>query len=166
MGTRSVIAIPDAEAGWKGRYVHWDGYPSAVGEALRQIINRDTYSIAVENLVHRHYGWSGLNPQESGPLPDYMSDGRFQTVIGYGTAYTTKGGQSDPDEWITPAGDDWGTEWAYLLGEDGIAVFENRWSPDGSEWVRRGYVSYRDEGGMDRLEVAQVEETVGVEFQL
>jgi hypothetical protein len=153
MGTRSVIAIPDAELGWQGRYCHWDGYPTGVGETLRQLVNRETYAIAVENLVHRHYGWSNLSTTEAGPLSPLYADGRFQVVLGYGTAYTEVGGQSSPDEWITPAGDDWGTEWCYLLGEDGIAVFENDWTQEeGHRWVSRGFVSYRDAAGMERLE--------------
>lgn len=33
MGTRGVIAKPDGD-GWKGRYHHWDSYPSGLGLAL------------------------------------------------------------------------------------------------------------------------------------
>jgi len=40
MGNRAVIAAtyPD---GVKGRYVHWDGYPSGVGLAVLAIVQRD-----------------------------------------------------------------------------------------------------------------------------
>lgn len=33
MGTRGVIAKPDGD-GWRGRYHHWDSYPSGLGAAL------------------------------------------------------------------------------------------------------------------------------------
>jgi hypothetical protein len=34
MSTRSIVARPDAEHGWEGRYVHSDGYPTGVGKHL------------------------------------------------------------------------------------------------------------------------------------
>jgi hypothetical protein len=151
MGTRSVIAIPDAEHGWKGRYVHWDGYPTGVGEALRRIVQRDGYTTAVRALTEEHYGWSTLEPDKDPdePLSPGYSDGRFAIVGGYGTAYTTAQGQSSADDWVTADGDDWGTEWAYLLGEGGMAVYESR--PGG--WHKIGFVAYTDDAGMTRLAV-------------
>jgi hypothetical protein len=175
MGTRSVIAIPDAEHGWKGRYVHWDGYPSGVGEVLRRIVNRDGYATAVHTLTQVHYGWSSLHPEQSGEQSSLgfgYTDGRFAAVAGYGTAYTTAQGQSSADDWILADGDDCGTEWAYLLGEGGIAVYERRFgTPEsdeghgtgmfgcgasdtvaGGHWRKVGFVAYTDAEGMGRTE--------------
>ena len=33
MGTRSIVGVPHGD-GVRGRYCHWDGYPSGVGAAL------------------------------------------------------------------------------------------------------------------------------------
>jgi hypothetical protein len=35
MGTRSMILKPHGDA-WVGRYVHWDGYPTGVGQELME----------------------------------------------------------------------------------------------------------------------------------
>jgi hypothetical protein len=154
MGTRSVIAIPDAEHGWRGRYSHWDGSPSGVGEALRQIVNRDGYTTAVRTLTEEHYGWSSVHPDHFATTEQLgvgYTDGRFASVPGYGVAYTTAQGQSSPDDWITPDGDDWGTEWAYLLGEGGMAVFERTYGEE-QVWRKLGFVAYTDAKGMSRVE--------------
>lgn len=153
MGTRSLVGIPDAEHGWKARYVHWDGYPSGVGEALRVIVNRDGYTAAVKTLTEENYGWSSINGREEQEMGAGYNDGRFVAVPGYGIAYTTEGDppQSSEDEW--QFGDDaegtW-CEWAYVLGESEIGVFV----VGGSKWRQVGVVGYRDEAGMARVEGA------------
>lgn len=173
MGTRSAIAIPDADHGWKARYCHWDGYPSHVGEQLRRIVQRDGYVTAVRSLTEEHYGWSSLDADTpaDAPLGRFESDGRFAKVSGYGTSYTTEQGQSSPDDWIFADGDDCGTEYAYLLGEGGIAVYERRFGrPEedqghgtgmfglgasdttaGGYWRKLGFVAYTDDEGMARV---------------
>lgn len=129
MGTRSVIAVRDGDILWKGRYCHWDGYPSGVGTALLQIVLRDGFTAAVKQLTQDRYGWSTLDAREnSGPLKEGLDDGRFVKVPGYGTAYTTLQLQSSPSDWITSTSDDMGTEWAYVLEPLGITVYERRWS--------------------------------------
>ena len=154
MGTRSVVAIP-LDGGFKGRYIHWDGYPSGVGQNLLDIIKRDGLERAIEVLTRENYGWSSLNPDgpdSFDPQIDYKDraaweakegrshhsdpgggDGRFRAVKGYGTAYTTVDGQSSPEEWITDSSDDWGTEWAYVLNPNWITVLQRRWGTPGSD---------------------------------
>lgn len=169
MGTRSVVAIPDAEHGWKGRYCHWDGYPSGVGEALRRIVMRDGLTPAVHTLTEAHTRWSTITAV---PLADYEPPSydprRVETYVdGYGEAP-----DDEPDGdagWVFADGDDWGTEWAYLLGEGGIGVYERRYTPDeggghmtgmfgmGAEpgaatWIKRGFVAFTDEKGMAEIE--------------
>jgi hypothetical protein len=127
MGTRSVVAVP-LDGGFQGRYVHWDGYPTGVGLALAHLVLRDGLDTVVRTITEDHYGWSNLDPRQpySG-LPTMLGydDGRFVAVEGYGVAYTEEQGQSAPDQWIRNTGDDWGTEWAYVLNPDHISIFEN-----------------------------------------
>jgi hypothetical protein len=131
MGTRSVVAVQQDDS-FKGRYIHWDGYPSGVGEQLLAIIKRDGVERAREVLLGEHYGWSNLDfTQKDGPLRFGLDDGRFTAVQGYGVAYTTFKGQSSVDDWITNDGDDWGTEWAYILRDDEIVVLERVYPDDG-----------------------------------
>ena len=56
MGTRSVIAVK-TDTGWKGRYCHWDGYPSGVGANLLRVVARDGFETAVKTLTEQHYSW-------------------------------------------------------------------------------------------------------------
>ena len=148
MGTRSVVAFP-TDGGFKGRYIHWDGYPTGVGATLLMIVQRDGVEQALRVLTEENYGWSGLDDDapaefetvthdqrqafvaEHGryPISDPGDgDGRFRLVEDYGTAYTTVSGQSSEDEWITDTGDDCGTEWAYVVYDDHITVLERVWN--------------------------------------
>lgn len=152
MGTRSVIAIPEGDS-WRGRYCHWDGYPSHQGQALSAIVARDGLAVAAKTLVEDNYGWSsvdadqpditGVAPRErqigEGWSPETIAqqftpdgiygDGRFVNMPGYGVAYTTTGGQSKPDDWIRP-GDPSYWEWIYVLSAGGLLVIK-RYRGDG-----------------------------------
>lgn len=111
MGTRSIVAIKTGDNGsWKGRYVHWDGYPDGVGAAVVAVIERDGVEKAVKVLTEEHYGWSSLNAT-GGESTDST---RFTTVDGYGVAYVNDTEQ--PDEWITDAdfGESW-CEYVYVI---------------------------------------------------
>lgn len=121
MGTRSAIAIRTEDGGFKGRYVHWDGYPSGVGVALRQIIERDGREQALKVLLEDHYGWSTVNGLEEQELGAGYDDGRFVAVPGYGVAYTTVEDQSSPDDWITEPGESW-TEYIHIVEDDGTVT--------------------------------------------
>jgi hypothetical protein len=116
MSTRSIIAIP-TDTDWKGRYVHWDGYPSNMGKELSAIIQRDGYENAIKILTQDHKSWSGIN---SDPLN--LSDPQGHTLVpGYGVAHADI--PADDDPWLLPGDEDW-TEWVYLLLPFGIAVYE------------------------------------------
>jgi hypothetical protein len=135
MGTRGVVAIKDGD-GWKGRYIHWDSYPSGVGLALVEILTRDGLEQAVKTLIETHYGWSQVTGESDlEPLSEGQDDGRFENIPGYGVAYTdTKitGYDGRPyqqvteDQWILSGESDNGTEWAYVLFADHIDVYRRQ----------------------------------------
>jgi len=137
MGTRSIVALPEGAHGFKGRYIHWDGYPEGVGASLVEILKRDGGN-AVDVLIHENYGWSNLDPDKDDTLPDMYQDGRFKAVPGYGVAYTTVENQSSPDDWHTRenAEESW-CEWAYVIHPDYIQVYANK----GGKWVSQGRLS-------------------------
>lgn len=116
MGTRSVIAIPDGDA-WRGRYVHWDGYPTHMAKALTDIVRRDGLSKAILTLTESFYGWSSISATQTDESnePDLDTD-RFASVAGFGTAYT-----DEPDNWHTPDPEA-ATEWAYVLCPAGLLI--------------------------------------------
>lgn len=125
MGTRSVIATayPD---GVKGRYIHWDGYPTHMAKALFEIVLRDGLEGAASILLEVHYGWSSIDPQEpeNATLEKGQDDGRFVSVPGYGVAYTTEQGQSSPGEWHRVDEEDTWCEFAYVLAPAGLVMIQ------------------------------------------
>jgi len=158
MSTRSAVARPEGDS-WKGRYVHSDGYPTWQLRQLRELIARDGVETVLKTIVDDNYGWSYLKPDESGPLSAGHTDGRFKVVPGYGVAYTdTKISgmpgqdgqpyqQSTADDWITPDGDDSGTEWAYILYPTNVTVLIPNRGEDYSRtggWEVVGTYAYTD----------------------
>lgn len=116
MGTRSVVAVATGDQSWRGRYIHWDGYPEGVGTVLHGIIKRDGRDLAVKTLTEDHRGWSSLTAE---PAPDNsgLGDERSVAVPGYGVAYSD---DEQPDEWITDVSihESW-CEFAYVIQKDG-----------------------------------------------
>ena len=116
MSTRSVVAIPDGDA-WKGRYVHWDGYPTAMAPSLTDLVRRDGLAKVVLTLTESFYGWSTIDPNQT-RLEDCsgFDAERFTSVPGYGVAP-----KDQFDDWHTPDPEAW-TEWAYVLCPAGLLV--------------------------------------------
>lgn len=125
MSTNSTVGRKSDD---KGRYVHWDGYPSGVGVALVTLLKRDGYEKVMSTIVDEHYGWSSIDC-EGAELEEPYNDGRFVAVPGYGMAYTTEQGQSSPDEYLR-AGEE---EYGYLVDERFVTVCEST-----------GYAGYTD----------------------
>lgn len=121
MGTRSAVGVRNENGEWKGRYVHWDGYPSGVGAELLELIKRDGPQKVVQTVVLQNYGWSTLDMNPRGVPQD---DGRFKVVPGYGVAYTEVDGQSSPNDWITEEDAGW-TEFVYLIHDDGRVFYKD-----------------------------------------
>lgn len=117
MSTRSIIAKQDGDS-WRGRYAHWDGYPSHQGKSIWDIVQRDGWEKAVKTLVDDNFYWSVLRPwQENDPA----EEDRWNVVTGYGIAGNEL--QGDSDEWYTPENytDSW-CEYVYVISEGGLMV--------------------------------------------
>lgn len=130
MSTRSVIAIPDGKTGFRGRFVHWDGYPRGVGQSLRSIILRDGMEKAIRTLIVEYHAWETVDAYNSQAVPEYMDAAGFVAVTGYGIAQVPQPGSENV--WIERDTETW-CEWAYVLRSDRIDVYaSNR-----SKWVKR-----------------------------
>jgi len=144
MGTNSIIAVrEDGEV--RGRYVHWDGYPSYMGVELVKLVERDGLERVIEVLTGEHYGWSSISSEETGPMPDFYTADRFELVPHYGVAYTH---EEQSDEWLGPfdSENSW-AEYAYVLTPMGLEVYEQ--TVDG--WKPRGVFDWKL-SSVDRLE--------------
>jgi len=123
MGTSSCIAIP-LDNGFKGRYVHWDGYPTAMAASLNAIVRRDGVELTRTVLIVNHYSWSSVDSDQAEKEPSFPE--RFAIVPGYGECHTDVAA----NDWILsqdPAGD---IEWAYILNDDRISVLmavDDKW---------------------------------------
>jgi hypothetical protein len=115
MSTNSLIVPPGSTT---GRYVHWDGYPEHMLEALTAIVQRDGLDKAVQVLTEDHFGWSIIDHDGRQGDP-YPNDDRFEAVPGYGIAYT-QAGQVEP--WLSVT-DFWG--YAYRLTANGAYLVKS-----------------------------------------
>ena len=143
MSTRSCVAIPQGD-GWKGRYVHSDGYPSHMLPTLMDLVQRKGLDRTIDVLINWNGGWSFVGTYEG--ITNYLGEDRAHFVSDYGLAYTKK--ECSLDQWITSEDNDaLFIEYVYILGPKSITVLEhyatgekvNRVSHDGREWVENKY---------------------------
>jgi len=118
MSTRSIIAKQDGDI-WKGRYAHWDGYPTHQGKSIWAIVQRDGYEKAVKTFVDDNFYWSVVKPLQANS--GESEDSRWEIIEGYGKAGREE--EADPNEWHTPADlDDTWCEWVYIIAKGGLLV--------------------------------------------
>jgi len=125
MGTRSVLAIIEGD-GFKGRYCHWDGYPESMGARLWQSYRE------VENNADALIEYA-VKPSQDGRWSSFVPPSEVaETEEKYGTHGTATWRDETDCGFIHSTGDDWGTEWAYVIGDLALTVFERRFGkPNG-----------------------------------
>jgi hypothetical protein len=131
MSTRSAVAEPAGD-GWRGRYHHWDGYPTNKAADLWKIVQRDGVQMARQVLIHEHRGWSSTDADQQ-PGEGYLGNARANVVVGYGEAYSD---EEQPDQWETSEEPDslW-IEWVYVLADKGMTVLASAYPQDGYKHV-------------------------------
>jgi hypothetical protein len=157
MSTRSVIARPDGKDGFAGHYAHWDGYPTCRGaqlwatyrefnniHALRGYAIREgfkgywsSYMTAADAAIEERVPAKVLCTYCDG-TGERIWDGVAKkcnacqgTLIMNNSAKRNGWVEEDTDNWVTSNGDDCGTEWAYVLGDESLVIFERRFGrPD------------------------------------
>jgi hypothetical protein len=120
MATRSIIAVWGSEGyeiepnikvtsthEWFGRYCHWDGYPEHMIPALQAVIAKLGVAEAKRRLMSTTWSSIGVDPID----------------LEIGKANPEK------DPFIVAGGDDWGTEYRYIITDRGSILAYKR---DGS----------------------------------
>ena len=117
MSTRSVVAYR-TESGWRGRYIHFDGYTDYMNPALTTIVQRDGFDKAKAILCDEHRSWSQVDPNVKPSANEFLGD-RGEVVEGYGVAYT-----DEPDDfWYTETTELWPwIEFIHILEADGTVT--------------------------------------------
>lgn len=129
MSTNSVVGIA-TPTGFKGRYVHWDGYPAGVGSALEIIVKRDGVERAVKTLIEDHDEWSTITA-------DSYDNRSGVLVPGYGVAYHgPKRTENDERFWYTEKDTTGGPQWAYAITATSIQVWHFDILGNDSVWER------------------------------
>jgi len=121
MSTRSCVAIPQGD-GWKGRYVHWDGYPEHMVPTLLDLISRKGVDRVRDVLINWNPGWSFIGQDEN--MTNNLGPDRAHFVSDYGLAYTRR--EQPMDSWITDQDSDalW-IEYVYIIGPKSLTVLES-----------------------------------------
>lgn len=121
MSTRSCVAIPQGD-GWKGRYVHSDGYPGHMVSTLLDLIERKGVDRVVDVLINWNGGWSFVGTYEG--MTNYLGEDRAHFVSDYGLAYSKK--EQPLTEWITSEDPNalW-IEYVYIIGPKSLTVLES-----------------------------------------
>jgi hypothetical protein len=164
MSTRSVLARVEGD-GFVGRYAHCDGYPTARGkelfESYRQL-GEDAEMLRQYAIREGESGyWSSYKtPDEYVASPDRSTpegEAAFQS-FNYPHGWTPDG---EGGQLINSNGDNWGTEWAYVIADKGLSVFENRYR-DGDYkkpfWYHIGTYKWDEEPDWAKVEATNDEE--------
>lgn len=121
MSTRSCVAIPQGD-GWKGRYVHSDGYPEHMVPTLLDLIARKGVDRVRDVLINWNSGWSFIGTYEG--MTNYLGEDRAHFVSDYGLAYTKK--EQPMSAWVTSdENDPLFIEYVYILGPKSLIVLES-----------------------------------------
>lgn len=120
MATRWIIAQAESDS-WRGRYGHWDGYPSGVGAQLWKSYHEEMEHNA-ERLLHfltqEHVGWSYICGCDLTKPPHMHNigkdDGAAQCYCHGDDGQPMKNAASE-DVWTTREGDTLGCEYAYII---------------------------------------------------
>ena len=118
MGTRCVIAETHGKS-WRGRYHHWDGYPTAVGKTLWDLYHghfkKDLKAMLKVLLEDHPAGWSSINADWNKPIgypPPKTSLGSEEKN---GPACYCHGDRTEEGTSYITQGEDAGQEWLYVI---------------------------------------------------
>lgn len=127
MSTRSIVGRytmtdPTNPKAWEGVYVHWDGYPSHMGEALATIVARDGYQLAGDTILGG--SWSAIDAQRTeNEWEELRGKNQFVIVDGYGIRYQD---ETAPfiytHDNLDALSDSW-AEYVYIINAENVVEF-------------------------------------------
>ena len=153
MSTRSVLAVQNGD-GFKGRYAHYDGYPTSRAAQLFQTY-KELFNDA--ELVRQYAVKPSLNGSWSSYCPPSEVAEREANKPDYQTSNYTYNEDTNNEGWIYSDGDHWGTEWAYVIGDKALSVFSWRYQDEDyteGSWVFCGAYDWNKEHDWEKLEKA------------
>jgi hypothetical protein len=137
MSTRSVVAKPYG-AGFRGRYIHWDGYPTGVGAELfriyREVFKCDLKAMLKTLIVDHPAGWSSIFGDWS-KGPGFVES--LSSDAGHAPSCYCHGDRHEKGNTVTDKNaSDVGCEWAYVLftgkdHHDHMSIRSSFCDPDG-----------------------------------
>ena len=114
MATRSIIAEPFGD-GWRGRYSHWDGYPTVKIPQLKELVIRDGVEKVRQTLLHDNLSWSVIDPNYE------TRETEWKVVEGYGEAHN----DIKSVKWFTQSDTEFAwAEYVYVLGDKAIFAYK------------------------------------------
>ena len=147
MGTRACIAETH-EGSWRGRYHHWDGYPTALGKTLWDVYHGHfgrNITTMLQFLIHDHpAGWSTINGADWNMQAGYVGMDSVETNQGpqcycHGTRHEGAEPPLGPE-------DDAGLEWCYVI--DAVArtmtVLKHVWQSDEVPYIGIGCMTAKE----------------------
>lgn len=166
MGTRGVIAEKYGQS-WRGRYHHWDSYPTGLGKSLWHVIPGvfgGNVELALDFLLRKHSAWSTINGADWTKPPGYTEDQKCRKCGGeysfdhektaghkfeypkasdFGPKCYCHGSRNEKGETYLRPEDDAGAEWAYVLDkkEETLTVLRHIWKKEGTQYVGIGGLS-------------------------
>jgi len=125
MSTRSIVAKPAGDS-WEGRYVHFDGYPTGVGQALFNSYHAhfggDIKAMREALIDAEPVGWSDFGDYNlSLPgqwLAEFPSDEERPNTGP--RSYSARGETPRNGEADVRRPEDGGEEWVYVLADGGL----------------------------------------------
>lgn len=135
MSTRATIARQTEGNAFIGRYSHYDGYPSGVGTGILKALSHFGITKGKKVLLDDHpAGWSNI------ASCDWTQEIGFIEALD--SPYMDRPqcychGDRNEEEWIIDsAGDDGGTEWAYVFhgSNTSLMVYERKYKDDYALW--------------------------------
>jgi len=163
MSTRSMIARPLTSSPTgriEGRYHHWDGYLSGVGQTLWQLyfghFNRDVEAMHTFLIDDHPAGWSTINGADFTKSPGYGSpDGPQCFCHGERHEEGSKPYKCEGAQCTGKNCDPVYIEWVYVLHPNGLTVYTSE--SEGGDYRHRFFGTYpwdQDEPDWNALEKA------------
>ena len=166
MSTRATIARTTEGNAFRGRYNHFDGYPSGVGMGIIRAIGHYGLNRAKQILLDEHpAGWSNVATCDWSKEIGYVED-LYAKDQDRPQCYCH--GDRNEEGWMVDSvadADNMSIEWAYFFNDadDTLKVYEH----NDSKWEWRGTVDLTSRlGHKSEIQMARIQENLDKSLSL